>query len=71
MPEFINLVPDAEKQEQVKSKAVKVSTILTIVLLLVVGGIAAWVFFSNSQLQNRPRVPRRYLVAFRQRNSSE
>ena len=51
MAQSINLIPHEEKQEQEKEKLVKVSTILSVLLLLVAGAVAAYFFNSKSEVQ--------------------
>jgi Tfp pilus assembly protein PilN len=45
MPQSINLIPQQERVEQQKTALVKASTVLTIILLLIVGGVSAYFHF--------------------------
>ena len=42
----INLIPQVEKQEQAKERAVKSSTIVSLLLFLIVAGASGYVFFN-------------------------
>ena len=53
MAEYINLIPDSEKQEQVREKAVKLSTVLALFLMLVVGGVAGYFYYQKTQLETQ------------------
>ncbi len=46
MAQNINLIPQAEVAQQVKVRIVKLSTIISILLLLVVAGVAAYFFYT-------------------------
>jgi len=50
MGQSINLIPHEEKQEQAKEKLVKVSTVFSLLMLLIVGGIAVYYFNTKSEL---------------------
>jgi Tfp pilus assembly protein PilN len=45
MPETINLIPKEERIQQTKTKVVKFSTILAVVLLVVVAGIGGYFYY--------------------------
>ena len=47
MAQSINLVPREVKTEQVKVQVVRASTVITILLLLIVGGIAGYYNYTN------------------------
>ena len=49
----INLIPQSEKQEQVKQKAVKTSTVLAIVLFLIVGAIGGYMFYQSTTINKQ------------------
>lgn len=48
----INLIPQQEKQEQAKVKAVKSSTVLSIVMFFLVAGVAGYMFYQTSTIKN-------------------
>ncbi len=48
----INLIPQVEKQEQAKERAVKNSTIISLLLFLVVAGASGYVFFTIFSLKS-------------------
>lgn len=52
MQENINLIPESEKQEQVKVKAIKVSTILSVLLLVASGLISGWFYYRAYNIKN-------------------
>ncbi|OGC78129.1 hypothetical protein A2619_05255 [candidate division WWE3 bacterium RIFOXYD1_FULL_39_9] len=47
----INLIPEQEVQEQTKTKVVKLSTILTLVILVVVGALSGYFFYQTNRLK--------------------
>jgi Tfp pilus assembly protein PilN len=49
----INLIPQQEVQEQTKEKAVKVSTWFSILMLVVVGGIAGYYVFRTQSIKSQ------------------
>jgi Tfp pilus assembly protein PilN len=51
MSQSINLIPEQERQEQVKTQAVKVSTVITLILALVVGLTSAFFYYQVSTLK--------------------
>lgn len=52
MAEFINLIPEQEVNTQKREKAVKMSSVLAVLILLLVLAGAGYFFYINSQLQN-------------------
>lgn len=48
----INLIPEQEVQEQTKSFVVKISTIITILLLVVVAAISSFMFYKTYRLKS-------------------
>ena len=48
----IDLIPEEERQEQVRKSAVKVGTILAVFILLVVLGFAAYLIYSSTQFKS-------------------
>lgn len=53
MAQSINLIPDQEVREQKKEKVVKVSSVFSILLLLIVAGVSAYFWYRTSTLQNQ------------------
>ena len=51
MAQSINLIPQEEKKEQAKVKIVKASTVFSIIILVVVGFISAYLFYRTSVLE--------------------
>ena len=48
----IDLIPEEERQEQVRKSAVKVGTILAVFILLIVLGFAAYLVYSSTQVKS-------------------
>ncbi|RJR27393.1 hypothetical protein C4561_02475 [candidate division WWE3 bacterium] len=46
----INLIPQQEVQEQTKTKVVKLSTVVSILILIIVGGIGGYFFYQTTTL---------------------
>ena len=55
MPQSINLIPQEEKQEQSKTQLVKLSTLFTILLLIVVGLLSAYFFYQVTGIKGQIR----------------
>jgi type IV pilus assembly protein PilN len=53
MAQSINLIPQSEVQEQVKAKALKASTVFTLLLLVIAGGISAYLYLTNKDLKDQ------------------
>ena len=53
MAQSINLIPQEEVQEQIKVRLVKFSTIISILIFLVVGGIAGYYFYLTHNLKTQ------------------
>lgn len=53
MPDAINLLPQEERQEQVKEQLVTVSTVIAIILLVVVGVISGYFFYQVLQINKQ------------------
>ncbi|MBN1162665.1 PilN domain-containing protein [Patescibacteria group bacterium] len=53
MSQSINLIPQQEKQEQQKTAIVKASTVFSIVLLVIVAGVSAYLFFEARKYQTK------------------
>lgn len=53
MPDVINLLPQEERQEQVKEQLVEVSTIVSVLLLIFVGVISAYFFYQVLQINKQ------------------
>lgn len=51
MPETINLIPQEERIQQTKTKVVKFSTILAVVLLVIVAGIGGYFYYKTYTLK--------------------
>lgn len=49
MSQSINLIPQSEIVEQTKEKVIKFSTLLSILLLVLVGGVAAYFYYSTNK----------------------
>ena len=49
----INLIPQEEKTEQAKVKAVKSSTYVSIIIFLIVGAIGGYMFYQTNSISNR------------------
>lgn len=52
MPETINLIPQEERIQQTKTKVVKVSTIISVVLLVIVAGVGGFFYYRVYTLRN-------------------
>ncbi len=50
--ETINLIPKEERVQQAKTKVVKLSTILSVVLLVIVGGVGGFYFYKAYTLRS-------------------
>lgn len=53
MAQSINLIPQEEQQVQQKAQLVKMSTIFSIILLVLVGGVAAYYFYLSNSMKSR------------------
>ena len=53
MPQSINLIPQQEVVEQRKVKWIKFSTVLAVLILVVVGLISAYFFYTSISLKNQ------------------
>jgi len=51
MPETINLIPQAERVSQTKTKVVKVSTWAAVGILIIVAGISAYFYYKSYNLK--------------------
>ncbi|OGC45660.1 hypothetical protein A2V49_03065 [candidate division WWE3 bacterium RBG_19FT_COMBO_34_6] len=49
--ESVNLIPSEERDEQTKTKVVKFSTTLTIILLIIVCGVGGFYFYQNYKIK--------------------
>lgn len=49
----INLIPEQEVQQQTQERAVKFSTILSIFVLVVVGGVAGYYLYTTQSIQSQ------------------
>ena len=47
----INLIPEQEVQEQTKTKVVKLSTILTLLMLILIGAVSGYFFYQTNQVK--------------------
>ncbi len=63
----INLLTKEEKQEQVKTKVVKFGTVISVFLLLVVGGISAYFFFKAQNLKKEIQLEEAKIATMRSR----
>lgn len=70
MNQTINLIPKEEQKLQQKSQIVKVSTILSVLLLVVVAGVAAYYFYMTNDLNQRLDVENKTTESLRQEISS-
>ncbi len=52
MAQSINLVPQTEKAAQTKTQLIKLSTVISVVILVIVGGIAGYFYYQKATLQN-------------------
>jgi Tfp pilus assembly protein PilN len=52
MPETINLIPQEERIQQTKTKVVKLSTILSVILLIVVAGVGGYFYYKAYTLRS-------------------
>lgn len=52
----INLIPEAEMQEQTKTKAVKLSTILTVLVLVCIAVISGYLVYTTSKLKEQKKL---------------
>ena len=66
----INLIPQQEVQEQSQERVVTFSTWISIILLLVVGGIAGLYFYLSNDIKNQIKVLDSEITVFRQKISS-
>jgi len=53
MSQSINLIPQEEQQAQQKTQIVRMSTIFSIILLILVGGIAGYYFYLSNSMSSR------------------
>src|SRR3989344_3458553 len=53
MGQSINLIPQEEKQEQTKTQLVKLSTVFTIILFVIVAGISGYLFYQTYSLKTQ------------------
>jgi Tfp pilus assembly protein PilN len=53
MSQSINLIPQEEQQAQQKTQIVRMSTIFSIFLLILVGGIAGYYFYLSNSMSSR------------------
>lgn len=51
MSQSINLIPQAEVKEQKKEKIVKLSSVVSVLLLIIVAGVSAYYWYLVSQLE--------------------
>lgn len=61
----INLIPQEEKREQAKVKAVKSSTYVSIVIFLIVGAIGGYIFFQTTSVNNRIKATEKSIQSLR------
>ena len=52
MQESINLIPQEERVEQTKTKVVKLSTILSVIFLLFIGGVGGYLYYKVQTVKN-------------------
>lgn len=52
----INLIPQQEVQEQTQEKAVALTTWLSIVLLVIIGGVAGFYFYSTQNINGQIKI---------------
>jgi Tfp pilus assembly protein PilN len=53
MAQSINLIPHEEQQAQQKTQFVKMSTVFSIILLVLVGGVAGYYFYLSNSMASR------------------
>ncbi len=53
MAQSINLIPQEERLEQTKTMVVKVSTYISVLILIVVGGVSAYFYFQTANLKQK------------------
>lgn len=53
MAQSINLIPQEEKQEQAKSQLIRMSTVVSILIGVAVGGISAFMFYQTQTLKGQ------------------
>ncbi len=53
MSQSINLIPQEEQKEQQKTQIVRLSTVLSIVLLVLVGAVAGYYFYVSNSMASR------------------
>lgn len=51
LDQTINLIPQGEKHEQVKTEVVKLSSLFTIILMVIVAGVSAFFYYQISLLK--------------------
>lgn len=56
MAQSINLIPQTERQEQVKTKLVKASTVFTVILFIIVMGISAFFYYQAYTLKKEIKI---------------
>ena len=52
MGQSINLVPQQEVQEQTKTRVVKLSTVLSILIVIVFAGVSAYFYYNTAKLKD-------------------
>lgn len=70
MAEFINLIPDQEVVVQKREKAVKTTSILAIIILLIALGITGYLFYTHDQLSKELQAAEAKIDASRQQIAS-
>ncbi len=70
MAEFINLIPDQEVVVQKREKAVKTTSILAIIILLIALGITGYLFYTHDQFSKELQVAEAKIDASRQQIAS-
>jgi len=55
LDQTINLIPQGEKQEQTKTEVVKLSSLLTIALVVIVGAVSAYAFYQITSLKKESK----------------
>lgn len=52
MAQSINLVPQTEKAAQTKTQLIKLSTVISVLILVIVGSISGYLYYQKSTLEN-------------------
>ena len=53
MPQSLNLIPDQEVQEQTQKKVVKLSSLFSVLLLIIISGVTAYFIYATTDLNKK------------------